>query len=321
MNKIFAIIVTYNGDKYIEKCLNSLLTGTVIPDIIAIDNNSLDLTVNILEKNYPNVLLFKSNDNLGFGKANNIGIKHALEMNASYIFLLNQDAWVEPDTIGKLVDISVQNPGYYIISPVHLNNDGSGFDKGFQQYALPPFCEDFFYDIYSGKREPIYSTSFVNAAAWLVKSDAIRDIGYFDPLFFHYGEDKDYCNRIIFHKKKIGIVPGSTVYHLRESGISKNPGIIGKLKSDVYRNYFLKLIDLKRLDQSFFKLSLSHSFGLLYSILKKLLTLKFYRVTIEVLTLINLLTNLPAIYKHRGICIKPGPAFSNTINNNSIAGN
>src|SRR6218665_377600 len=117
MTKIFTIIVTYNGAAWIETCMKQLLQSTVSTEIIVIDNCSTDDTISILKKFEGKFLLITSDKNLGFGAGNNIGIQHAIKNNASFIFLLNQDAYVEKDCIEKSVEALQANPEYGIISP------------------------------------------------------------------------------------------------------------------------------------------------------------------------------------------------------------
>ena len=131
MCKIITIIVTYNGCIWIDKCIGSLKKSSIQNQIIVIDNFSTDQTINYIKENYPDVLIIQNKNNLGFGKANNIGLNYAIEENADYIFLLNQDAWVEPDTIKYLVEFQKMNKEFGIVSPIHLNGKGSELDKNF----------------------------------------------------------------------------------------------------------------------------------------------------------------------------------------------
>ena len=85
-----------------DKNIQSLLNSQYPVEVIVADNDSTDNTVAIVEQ-YPRVTLLKMTSNLGFGKANDIGIRQALENGADYIFLLNQDAWIFDDTILSLV--------------------------------------------------------------------------------------------------------------------------------------------------------------------------------------------------------------------------
>src|SRR3569623_1941984 len=95
---IYVVIVTYNGMKWVDKCLHDVLQSDTNIKVVVIDNRSTDETVNFIKTNYPEIDLTETNENLGFGRANNIGIKQAVKANADYVFLLNQDGYVEKDT-------------------------------------------------------------------------------------------------------------------------------------------------------------------------------------------------------------------------------
>ena len=213
---IIAIVVTYNGSQWIDKCFGSLINCTIPVKILAIDNASTDGTPDIIRKNFPEVEVIETGENLGFGKANNIGLKRVLDEKSDFAFLLNQDAWIEPDTINKLIDISKENPEYGILSPIHLNGKGDAIDRNFQNYLAPATTPIIISDLFLNKLTPIYTTTYVNAAAWLLTFECIKHLGGFDPLFPHYGEDDDYINRALFHNVKIGIVPDAIIYHDRK---------------------------------------------------------------------------------------------------------
>ncbi|MBI9061917.1 MAG: glycosyltransferase family 2 protein [Marinilabiliaceae bacterium] len=213
MFKVYSIVVTYNGMQWIDKCLNSLQASSVPNHIIVIDNLSTDGTPDYIEQNFPNVELIRSEENLGFGKGNNIGLRKALNDEADYVFLLNQDAWVETDTLEKLTDVQQNNPAYGILSPAHLNGKGDGLETKFAEYAGPDNTPGLLSDMFIGKLKQVYTSQFVNAAAWLISRECLTYVGGFDPIFPHYCEDIDYINRCKFHDKKIGIVPTCTIVH------------------------------------------------------------------------------------------------------------
>ena len=123
MPKIYTIIVTYNAMQrnWIDRCLMSLQKSTVPTIPVLIDNGSIDGTREHIPTHYPDVVWLPQDRNLGFGQANNIGIRYALEHQADYVLLLNQDAAIDADTIFKMLEVS---DGYSLISPVHLNGDG-----------------------------------------------------------------------------------------------------------------------------------------------------------------------------------------------------
>ena len=95
-------------------------------------------------------------------------------------------------------------------SPVHLNGAGNGLDKGFAQYVGCPRREDLPAD------KDIVEAPFVNAAFWFIPALTLRTVGGFSPLFYHYGEDKDYINRLHRHGLKVGYTPQAFGCHDRE---------------------------------------------------------------------------------------------------------
>jgi GT2 family glycosyltransferase len=221
MNKIYAIVVTFNGKLWYDKCFSSLAQSSIPVNTIVIDNASSDDTVEFIKTKYPEIILIKSEKNLGFGQANNIGIRYALENNADYFFLLNQDAWIESNTIIDLINLSENNPEYGILSPFHLNSKKNKIENGFMHYITDSKITDpsIINDMYFRKFKDIYDTKYVNAAAWLLPRKTVEIIGGFDPLFFHYGEDDNYMHRVIFHQMKIGICPKITICHDTENRI------------------------------------------------------------------------------------------------------
>lgn len=216
--RIYAVVVTYNGERWLDNCFGSLCQSSIPLSIIAIDNGSSDNTTSLIKSNFPGISLIETGENLGFGKANNIGIKKAYNDGADYIFLLNQDAWVEKDTIDKLVTAAEIRPQFGIISPIHINGSGSALDLSFSKYLNPVHCPDFFSDTYLKRlKNDIYEAIFINAAAWLMSRNCIEQIGGFNPLFHLYGEDDNYIHRLRYHGLKIGVYPHSVIYHDREN--------------------------------------------------------------------------------------------------------
>lgn len=213
--KLFVIIVTYNPKKWINNCFKSLQNSTVPLTTIVVDNCSTDGSQAIIRKFYQEVDFIASEKNLGFGKANNIGIKMAYDAGADYVLLLNQDAWIEEQTLAQLIEVAKLNPQFGILSPIHLNGAGTKLDKNFSNYIKQN--EDLFFDALQHQFvKSIYEVPFVNAAAWLLPRTTIETIGGFDPIFYHYAEDDNYCQRVLFHGLKIGVVPEASIFHDRE---------------------------------------------------------------------------------------------------------
>lgn len=216
---IFTIIVTYNGMRWYDRCLGSLRNSETPTSVVVIDNASTDGSAEYIKERFPEVHLIESKENLGFAKANNIGMRKALDDGADYVFLLNQDAWVEPNTLTELVKTFVDNDSVGIASPIHLNGAYSGLDQNFASYIIA----DFVSDSYMQSIKQYYSIPFVNAAAWLVSRECIERVGGFDILVFrHYGEDNNFCQRVLYHKLKIVLNTRCTFCHDREVRLKKN---------------------------------------------------------------------------------------------------
>ena len=215
--KIISIVITFNGAKWIDKCFSSIANSSIPIKVLAIDNASTDGTPKTIREKYPQVEVIETGQNLGFGKANNIGLKRVLKEKADYAFLLNQDAWVEKNIIANLIAIHQRHPEFGVLAPLQLNGTGSLIDSLFYEYSVVP-CRQLISDLFktASERKIVYKTNFANAACWLLPRTTIEQIGGFDPLFPHYGEDDDYINRIKFHKMDVGLCPLEIVFHDRE---------------------------------------------------------------------------------------------------------
>lgn len=209
-----------------DKNLQSLRQSSYPVNIIVVDNKSTDATTEIIKK-YLEVQLILSESNLGFGKANNIGIKSALEQEADYVFLLNQDTWIFPKTIENLVQAAESHPELGVLSPLHYSGDERTLDANFENY---------FNNISKNISKDVVAIPFVNAAAWLIPRKVIERVGLFEPLFDHYGEDRNYAHRVLYHNFQIGILKNSKIVHDRM--------IIRKFKKDVVQSKYQMLAEV-----------------------------------------------------------------------------
>ena len=133
--KVAVIIVTWKGMKWIDNCLAGIRKSTCSVTTFIVDNASPDETPDYIAQNYPEIRLTRSKENLGFGKANNIAIAQAYREGFDYFFLLNQDAYLQPYTVERLLQIASTNK-YAIVSPMHLNGDGSHIDFYFRDFVI-----------------------------------------------------------------------------------------------------------------------------------------------------------------------------------------
>ena len=204
--KVLTIIVTYNFEPWLDKCLQSLLASKYPTDILVIDNASKDETTSLIQSKYPSIKLITNTENLGFGKANNMGLNIALNENYDFAFLVNQDAWIDKDCISILVN--AYQPHMGIISPTHFDGTEEKLDTGFEIYIKNAVDKSNF-----------NTATFINAAFWLIPREVLSSVGGFAPIFYHYGEDKDYINRVHFHHYHVVYIPEAKAFHDRQNRI------------------------------------------------------------------------------------------------------
>lgn len=291
MDKVLIIIVTYNAQQWIRQCLDSIDRQRY--DVFVVDNYSTDDTRKILAE-YSNIIIRRVDKNVGFGQANNIGLRYALQNGYDYTLLLNQDAWLLPDTIEKLIGIQQQNSGYWVVSPMQHNSLQRGLESQFAVY-----CNIFRVPI-QGKTD-LYPVGFVNAAVWLVSKQCIERVGGFDPLFPHYGEDTDFLHRVCYHGGKVGIYTGAIAYHER-----KKPTLPKDDSKLLYKTELVYLNIIKNINHS---LMVAFLYLFRYSaihILKYILTGRFRQARISLKAWHKSITSLTEVRTHRTLSKQQG---------------
>ena len=211
--KILTIVVTYNGMRWIDRCLGSLRASVASTDVIVIDNGSNDGIVEYIADTFPEVKLVATGENHGFGRANNIGFRYAMKHAYDYVYLLNQDAWIFPDTFGTLIDAMENDKSVGVLSPMQLTATEQKLDPRFEKWCPSDAWKDFSSGRQSSK---VYGAGFVMAAHWMISRDCLEDVGGFSPAFTHYGEDDNFLHRAIYKGYKVGIHSGAKAVHDRE---------------------------------------------------------------------------------------------------------
>ena len=212
MAEILTIVVTYNGMKWIDRCLKSALESTVQADVMVIDNASDDGTPTWIREHFPSVIVIENRDNQGFGAANDLGIRYALDNDYKYVYLLNQDAWVFPETFGTLIrafeeDGKSDGAGRIgILSPMQMEANLTKMDAQFRKHCGAAL-----------EKAPAETVRvpFVMAAHWLISRSCLETVGTFSPAFPHYGEDVDYLHRAAYHGFDAAVVKTASAVHDR----------------------------------------------------------------------------------------------------------
>ena len=208
------VIVTYNGERFIKTCIEAIHNESPTSPIHIIDNGSNDRTLDILSTLGVSVL--KAGKNLGFGRANNLGISNALKQGAKHVFLINQDAYIEAGSLKRFFS-KPQSQTTNLHAFLQLNGEGTRLDQKFKStYLLDHHCPDFLDDSFFNRLQSSYEARFINAASWIAPRELLMQIGGFNPSFFHYGEDDNFVNRLFFHGFKLMLHPDCIVKHDRE---------------------------------------------------------------------------------------------------------
>lgn len=232
-NRVLVIIVTYNAMQWIDRCMGSLRESSQSVDVFVVDNGSSDGTPERVREigrgwfaetafdssGWWLAQLVENSENLGFGAANNLGLKFALENGYKYIYLLNQDAWVEPDTITGLITAIEKNPTFGVVSPLQKSASGE-LDARFESK-----CGRYLPDLKSGLKPSaeLYEVPFVMAAHWLISRECLEKVGGFSPAFPHYGEDDNFLHRCTLKGFRCGVDILYSATHDRENRQQSKP--------------------------------------------------------------------------------------------------
>ena len=204
--KVSIIIINYNGKHHLESCLESLLKINYNnTEIIIVDNNSTDDSVNFVSKNFPDVILIRLNENKGFAEPNNIASKVAT---GDLLLFLNNDTIVTPSFISEMIKPIQQDSDIGICQSLLLKPDESIDSSGDFIDTLGV--------VYNSKTQisEIREISSARGASMMIKKNLFEQLEGFDKKFYFSFEDVDLSWRCWIAGYKVLIIPKSIVYHL-----------------------------------------------------------------------------------------------------------
>lgn len=215
-NKILCIIPTYNGQKDVYFCIDSIVKSSLKSDILIIDNASLDDTIRIIKENFEKVTIIQNKKNLGFGRALNMGFSYGKQKGYDYFLILNQDAELENNTLQTMNGFvsAIDSKDWALISP--WNRDSSGNTEYYFEDNLNKRSGN--YPKTTLGKYDIITVDFINAACWLVNAKALERLKGFDPRYFMYGEDWDFCNRAKYFGFKMYVIENVYCIHHKIKG-------------------------------------------------------------------------------------------------------
>ena len=244
MESVSVIIVSYNTRDILLGCLRSVYASKCVDGlgVFVIDNSSTDTSVEAVHAAFPQCRVIANDENLGFSKANNLGLECA---QGRYVLLLNPDTVVEPDVLQKMTEYMDKHPDVGMVSCKLVTGDGSldlacrrsfpslwdGFCRASGLSALFPRSRLFSrYNLTYLDEDETYEVDAVNGAFAFVRREAVEQVGPLDEDYFMYIEDLDWCYRFRKAGWKIAYHPAATTVHLKgQSGNPRSPIMIREL--------------------------------------------------------------------------------------------
>jgi GT2 family glycosyltransferase len=236
MIRLSIVIVTWNAKKYVAECLDSLQTCSNDPEteIIVVDNSSTDGTPELVRDSYPRITLIRNEENLGFAKANNVGIRKST---GEYVFLINSDVHVLDGCVEQMMDYLKQDPRIGLLGPKMLGADRNSYRSYMGEPTLwRCFCRALALDVlfpnsrnFGGylmpyfKRDHIAEVDVLNGWFWATRREALNQVGLLDETFFMYGEDIDWSKRFREAGWKVVYFPKAESIHYGGASSSKAP--------------------------------------------------------------------------------------------------
>jgi len=204
------ITVTWNSAKDIINCINSIKKQTYTDfEILLIDNNSNDNSVDIVRKHYPDIQIIENKKNLGFAEGNNIGIQKA---SGEILAFVNPDVILDPNWLNNLVTkLQSSNKIGGVVGKIFYLGEKYPKDAIFCTWSkIDPFTAT---PYNFTNNEPASKVDYLSGAAMLVKKEVIDTVGLLDSNYFLYFEETDWCARMIRAGYDLIYVPNALSWH------------------------------------------------------------------------------------------------------------
>ena len=231
------LIVSYNVKQYLRQALYALERSDYAGNLemIVVDNNSFDGTVDFIKQDFPKVKLIANSTNCGFGKAVNQAAELAV---GDFFLILNPDTIVQENTINIMVDYLLSHSDVGMIGPKILNADGSlqlACKRSFPTIgvAIPklmglnrlfpkaPWANR--YNLTYLDPEQIHTVDAISGSCMFLQADLFRVLNGFDERFFMFGEDLDFCYRVKQAGKTVRYIPTTQIIHYQGESVKSAP--------------------------------------------------------------------------------------------------
>jgi GT2 family glycosyltransferase len=212
--KVSIVILNWNQWAMTAQCLNSLCQLDY-PDfeVILVDNASDSPAPAEITSIVPDTVLIRNSANFGFGKGNNPGIRYAIDSGAEFVWLLNNDTEVMPDTLSLLVNKISESEKHGAAGTEILDFD----NKTVLVWGGGMVNLNRFYTCNLHAAHPAVTPDYLTAASVLLRSEALKQTGLFDEIFFMYWEDVDLCFRLKQNGWTLAVADGARILHMEGS--------------------------------------------------------------------------------------------------------
>ncbi len=214
---VVAVVVNWNGGNVVEECVRSLVASAYPAlQIIVVDNGSTDGSPQRIERLFPDVELVLNGENLGYAEGANRGIRRALARGAGAVLILNNDLTVDRRAVAELVAALNAQPGVGIVgAKIYRADDPSRLYCVWEElrynHVLTRAHGE--YELDRGQYDRLQDVDCVCGAAMMIRREVFRSIGMFDPFYFAYQEQVDFCLRARRRGIRIVFVPRAKVWH------------------------------------------------------------------------------------------------------------
>lgn len=232
--KTAVVIINYNNPQDTQKCIDSLIKCSENLAVVVVDNASPMGKIGELKQQFPSVVFIENKSNIGFGRANNVGIKWVLEnTECKYILILNNDAYVKDDAVSKMQNMLDSDTSYAGCSPrivYAFDPDIIWYGGGSLDWSLGGSRSWNINKRFDGNLRAVEVT-FISGCAMMLRRSIFSEVGGFDPRFFMYSEDVDLCARIVGNGHRFLYIPEAIVYHNAHGSLKSEGGNFTKAMS------------------------------------------------------------------------------------------
>ena len=277
------VLLNYNGYNDTIECIKSLKNITYNNyKIVIVDNNSTDnseIEIKKFIKNDDNIQFIQSYKNLGFSGGNNIGIRYALENNADYICLLNNDTIVETNFLSELVNSMEKDNKIGVAAGkiMYFEDKDIIWSAGGFISEIKSLGEHYGIDIKDSKQfDDTIEVSFLTGCLQLIRKEVFEEIGMYDDIYFLYMEDLDFCKRVTRKGYKLMYIPQSKIYH-------KVSASIGGFESPLQLYYVTRnrILFNKKNQNNFIKSILFYAFMIIKMLIEPFRKKENYKYMLE----------------------------------------